>query len=100
MTLLIRSLALGAIWTFLLIALMLGNVGSASSTIALFMLLPSILLTGAAQRLLTSAGLGHMVTTPAATMLATSVINTAFCGVFFFALLTVISIGRRRWMQT
>ena len=98
MKLLIRSLALGAIWTFLLIALMVGNVGSASSTIALFMLLPSILL--AAQRLLTSAGLGHMVTTPAATMLATSVINTAFCGVFFFALLTVISIGRRRWMQT
>ena len=99
MKLLIRSLALGAIWTFLLIALLVGNVGSASTT-ALFMLLPSILLTGAAQRLLTSAGLGHMVTTPAATMLATSVINTAFCGVFFFALLTVISIGRRRWMQT
>ena len=99
MKLLIRSLALGAIWTFLLIGLMVGNVGSAS-TIALFMLLPSILLTSAAQRLLTSAGLGHMVTTPAATMLATSVISTAFCGVFFFALLTVISIGRRRWMQT
>ena len=99
MKLLIRSLALGAIWTFLLIALKVGNVGSAS-TIALFMLLPSILLTGAAQRLLTSAGLGHMVTTPAAAMLATSVINTAFCGVFFFALLTVISTGRRRWMQT
>ena len=99
MKLLIRSLGLGAIWTFLLIELMVGNVGSAS-TIALFMLLPSILLTGAAQSLLTSAGLGHMVTTPAATMLAISVINTAFCGVFFFALLTVISIGRRRWMQT
>ncbi len=99
MKLLIRSLGLGAIWTLLLVALLVGNVGSASTT-ALFMLLPSILLTGAAQRLLTSAGLGHMVTTPAATMLATSVINTAFCGVFFFALLKVISIGRRRWMQT
>ena len=99
MKLLIRSLGLGAIWTFLLIELMVGNVGSAS-TIALFMLLPSMLVASAAKRLLTSAGLGHMVTTPAATMLATSVINTAFCGVFFFALLTVISIGRRRWMQT